>query len=107
MSDFAVLAQTFLDDTFHDCPVLASQLGVDGYDDRLDDLSETAFNERGRRSAAWLDRFDHLDDSACGTFDEQLDRDLTRSTLRGRAILEDWQLWRRQPETYLNPGLGG
>jgi len=107
MSDFAVLAQTFLDDTFHDSPVLASQLGVDGYDDRLDDLSETAFNERSRRSAAWLDRFDHLDDSACSTFDEQLDRDLIRSTLRGRAILEDWQLWRRQPETYLNPGLGG
>lgn len=107
MSDFAVLAQTFLDETFQDSPVLASQLGVDGFDDRLDDLSESAFNERSRRSAAWLDRFDHVEDSACATFDEQLDRDLIRSTLRGRAILQDWQLWRRQPETYLNPGLGG
>jgi uncharacterized protein (DUF885 family) len=27
--------------------------------------------------------------------------------LRGRAVLDDWLMWRRQPETYLNPGLGG
>ncbi len=107
MSDFAALAQTFLDETFQDSPVLASQLGVDGYDDRLDDLSEAAFADRGRRSAAWLDRFDHLGDLACATVDERLDRDLIRSTLRGRAILDDWQMWRRQPETYLGPGLGG
>jgi uncharacterized protein (DUF885 family) len=107
MTDFAALAQSFLDETFQDSPVLASQLGVDGYDDRLDDLSEAAFADRSRRSAAWLDRFDQLDDSACATFDEHLDRDLIRSTLRGRAILEDWQMWRRQPETYLGPGLGG
>jgi uncharacterized protein (DUF885 family) len=107
MSDFAALAQTFLDETFQDSPVFASQLGADGYDDRLDDLSEAAFADRSRRSAAWLDRFDRLDASACATFDEQLDRDLIRSTLRGRAILDDWQMWRRQPETYLGPGLGG
>ena len=79
MSDFAALAQTFLDETFQDSPVLASQLGVDGYDDRLDDLSEAAFEDRRRRSAAWLERFDHLDDSACATLDERLDRDLIRS----------------------------
>jgi uncharacterized protein (DUF885 family) len=107
MSEFADLAQRFLDETFQDHPVLASQLGLDGYDDRLDDLSEAAFADRSRRSAAWLDRFDHLDDSACATFDERLDRDLIRSTLRGRAILDDWLMWRRQPETYLGPGLGG
>jgi uncharacterized protein (DUF885 family) len=107
MSDFAALAQTFLDETFQESPVLASQLGADGHDDRLDDLSEAAFADRSRRSAAWLDRFDHLDDSACATVDERLDRDLIRSTLRGRAILDDWQMWRRQPETYLGPGLSG
>ncbi|MBV9601815.1 MAG: DUF885 domain-containing protein [Chloroflexi bacterium] len=107
MSEFGDLAQTFLDETFQDSPVLASQLGVEGYDDRLDDLSEAAFDDRSRRSAAWLARFDRLDDSACATFDEQLDLGLIRSTLRGRAILDDWQMWRRQPETYMAPGLGG
>jgi len=107
MSPFGELAQAFLEETFQDSPVLASHLGVDGFDDRLDDLSESAFDERRRRAAAWLDRFQHLDDAACATFDERLDRDLIRSHLRGRAILEDWQMWRRQPETYLNPGLSG
>ncbi|MBV9581445.1 MAG: DUF885 domain-containing protein [Chloroflexi bacterium] len=107
MSEFGALARSFLDETFLDSPVLATQLGVDGYDDRLDDLSEAAFDDRARRSASWLEKFDHLADSACATSDERIDRDLIRSTLRGRAILEDWQMWRRQPETYLGPGLGG
>jgi hypothetical protein len=101
MSEYAELARTFLDETFQDSPVLASQLGVDGFDTRLDDLSESAIEDRRRRSATWLDRFDHVDD--CETFDERLDRDLIRSILRGRAILDDWVMWRRQPEIYLNP----
>jgi uncharacterized protein (DUF885 family) len=107
MSEFGDLAQAFLDETFQDSPVLASQLGVDGFDDRLDDLSESAFADRSRRSAGWLGKFDALDDSACASLDERLDRDLIRSTLRGRVILDDWLMWRRQPETYLGPGLGG
>ncbi len=107
MSDFAELARTFFDEMLQDSPVLASQLGIDGFDDRLDDLSEAAFDDRRRRAAAWLDRFEQLSDAACASFDELLDRDLLRSHLRGRAILDDWQMWRRQPEMYLNPGLGG
>jgi uncharacterized protein (DUF885 family) len=107
VSQCADLARAFLDETFQDSPVLASQLGVDGFDDRLDDLSEAAFEDRRRRSATWLQQFESLPDAACANPEERLDRDLIRSTLRGRAILDDWLLWRRQPETYLNPGLGG
>jgi uncharacterized protein (DUF885 family) len=107
MSAFSELADAFLAETFEDSPVAASQLGVDGYDVRLDDLSESAFDERRRRSTHWLEQFDQLPDSACATFDECLDRDLICSQLRGRAVLDDWLMWRRQPETYLNPGLGG
>jgi uncharacterized protein (DUF885 family) len=107
MSQFAELARAFFDETLQDSPVLASQLGIDGFDDRLDDLSESAFADRRRRAAAWLGRFGQLPDTACASFDELLDRDLIRSHLRGRAILDEWQMWRRQPETYLNPGLGG
>lgn len=107
MSEYAELARAFLNETFQDSPVMASQLGVDGFDDRLDDLSEAAFDDRRRRSATWLQRFEHLTDAACDSFDERLDRDLILSTLRGRAILDDWLMWRRQPEVYLNPGLGG
>jgi uncharacterized protein (DUF885 family) len=38
---------------------------------------------------------------------ERIDRDLVRAVLRGRAIMADWQMWRRQPDTYLGPGLSG
>jgi uncharacterized protein (DUF885 family) len=107
MSECAELARRFFEETLQDSPVLASQLGIDGYDDRLDDLSEAAFEDRRRRSAAWLTRFEQLGDDACASFEERIDRDLIRSNLRGRAILDDWLMWRRQPETYLNPGLGG
>jgi uncharacterized protein (DUF885 family) len=107
MSACAELGQAFLDETFQNSPVLASQLGVDGFDDRLDDLSEGAFEDRRRRSAAWLQRFDRLGDAACDSLDERLDRDLIRSHLRGEAILDDWLMWRRLPEIYLNPCLSG
>jgi uncharacterized protein (DUF885 family) len=106
-SEFVDLARAFFEETLQDSPVLATQLGIDGFDDRLDDQSEEAFTDRRRRAAAWLDRFEQLPASACASFDEHLDRDLIRSHLRGRAILDDWQMWRRQPETYLNPGLTG
>src|SRR5256885_2137571 len=101
MSRASELAQAFLKETFEDSPVLASQLGVDGYDDRLDDLSEAAVEDRRRRSANWLSQFEQLTDADCDSFDERIDRDLLRSVLRGRAVLDDWLMWRRQPEMYL------
>jgi uncharacterized protein (DUF885 family) len=107
MSECAALARAFFDETLQDSPVLASQLGIDGFDDRLDDLSEAAFEDRRRRSFDWLRRFEQLGDDTCDSFGERIDRDLIRSLLRGRAILDDWLMWRRQPEVYLNPGLGG
>src|SRR5579864_1941038 len=107
MSEFGALARAFLAETFQDSPVLASALGVEGYDDRLDDLSEAFFADRRRRSGAWLKRFAQLGDEACDNDEERLDRDLILSNLRGRAILDDWLMWRRQPETYSSPGLSG
>lgn len=107
MSACADHARAFFNESLRDSPVFATQLGIDGFDDQLDDLSESAFDDRRRRSTAWLEKFEQLPDSACESFDERVDRDLIRSVLRGRAILDDWQMWRRQPEIYLNPGLGG
>jgi uncharacterized protein (DUF885 family) len=107
MSRCSELARAFLDEAFVESPVMATQLGVDGFDDQLDDLSEAAIVRRERRSAEWLQQIEALGDGECVTFDERIDRDLIRSLLRGRSILEDWQMWRRQPEMYLNPGLSG
>src|SRR5919199_5500326 len=107
MGQAAQLVDAFLQESFQDSPVLASQLGLDGFDDQLDDLSETAIDDRRRRSAAWLSRFEQLGLDAFDSAVERIDRDLLVSVLRGRAITEDWLAWRRQPEIYLNPGLGG
>ena len=106
MPSFAELADAFLDAEFADSPVRASSLGLTEYDSLLDDLSEAAFDRRRTADAEWLERFGAVADSEL-SFDEQIDRDLVVSILRGRQIVEDWEAWRRQPDTYLNPGMGG
>ncbi len=106
MSSFAELTTEFLDAEFAESPVRASSLGLTEYDERLDDLSEAAFDRRRAGDSAWLARFGAVPDADL-TFDELIDRDLVVSILRGRQIVEDFEVWRRQPDTYLNPGMTG
>jgi uncharacterized protein (DUF885 family) len=106
MPSFSQLTDDFLTAEFADSPVRASALGLIEYDEQLDDLSEAAFERRGAADAAWLDRFRAVGDGELGA-DGQIDRDLVISILRGRQIVEDWESWRRQPDTYLNPGMSG
>ncbi len=106
MPSFTELTDQFLDAEFADSPVRASGLGLTDYDDQLDDLSEAAFERRRDADSAWLDRFREVDAASLG-FDEQIDRDLVISILRGRQISEDFDVWRRQPDVYLNPGMSG
>ena len=106
MPSFAELTTEFLNAEFDDSPVRASSLGLTDFDDQLDDLSEAAFERRRAADADWLERFRGVDPDALD-FDDAIDRDLVISILRGRQIVEDWQVWRRQPDTYLNPGMSG
>ena len=106
MPSFAELTDAFLHEEYEDSPVRASSLGLTDYDERLDDLSEAAITRRAARDTHWLEQFRAVRDEEL-TFDERIDRDLAISILRGRQILEDWEGWRRQPDTYLNPGMGG
>jgi uncharacterized protein (DUF885 family) len=103
---FGELVEAFLREEHADSPVRASHLGIEGFDDRLDDLSAEAFAERERRHAAWLARFDGVPDAGLG-LEERIDRDLIRAVLRGRVLMADWAMWRRQPEVYTGPGLDG
>jgi uncharacterized protein (DUF885 family) len=106
MPSFAQLTDEFLHDEWEDSPVRASSLGLTEYDDQLDDLSESAIERRNRRDGEWLERFRGVDEAEL-SFDERIDRDLVVSILRGRQIVKDFELWRRQPDTYLNPGMSG
>jgi len=54
---------------------------------------------------AWLARFRAVDEATL-TPDQRIDRALVISVLRGREIMADWEMWRRQPDTYLNLPLG-
>jgi uncharacterized protein (DUF885 family) len=106
MPSFTELVDSFLAEEFEDSPVRASSLGLTEYDDRLDDLSEAAILRRNERDGHWLEQFRAVDAASLGP-DEQIDRDLVISILRGREIVEDFEAWRRQPDTYLNPGMSG
>jgi uncharacterized protein (DUF885 family) len=85
---------------------MASGLGLTEFDAQLDDLSETAFEERRRQSAAWRERFRAVPDTEIGP-GARIDRDFVVSILTGRAIMAEWAPWRRQPELYIAPGLQG
>jgi uncharacterized protein (DUF885 family) len=87
-------------------PTFATQLGYDGLDDQLPDLSAEAFGRRDEADDAWASRFASFQDAEL-SLDEQIDRDLVLSTLRGRQAVRAWASWRRSPDTYLSPGLSG
>jgi uncharacterized protein (DUF885 family) len=106
VNTFGQLCREFLAEEYEAHPVMASGLGLTEFDGRLDDLSEAAFAERRRRSAAWLERFRAIPDDVIGPGD-RIDRDLVISVLSGRAIVAEWEPWRRQPEIYVSPGLQG
>jgi len=106
VSSFSDLAAEFLAEYHAEHPVQASALGLADYDDLLDDLSAEAFERRRRSDDGWLVRFGNVD-SADLTFDEAIDRDLLIASLTERAIYDEWEIWRRNPDAYMNPGLEG
>ena len=106
MSSFADLVREFLAEQYADNPVRASGLGLTEFDDQLDDLSADAFERRAASAAAWRERFAGLD-AADLTFDETIDRDLAVGALIEQGVYNDWHVWRRQPDYYLNPAMHG
>ncbi len=106
MSSFASLVDTFLKEEYEDSPTQASNLGLTEYDEKLDDLSAAAFQRRIESDDAWLARFRGVGEADLSAA-ERIDRDLLVSVLRGRQLGQPLEMWRRQPATYLNPGLGG
>jgi uncharacterized protein (DUF885 family) len=103
---FADLVRDFLAEQYRDHPVRASGMGLTEFDDQLDDLSADAYTRRADAARAWRERFASLDASDL-TFDETIDRDLVVAGLVEQGVYDEWEVWRRQPDYYLNPGMRG
>src|SRR3954451_10014033 len=105
MGEFAQLVDDFLANEWEMSPVSASILGLTQFDEQLDDMSAEAFRRRDADAAEWLKRFD----AAGGNleFEDEIDRQLASSALRGRMVSADWEVWRRDPTTYSGPVLNG
>ena len=106
MPEFSELARAFLEEEYAESPVGASHLGLTQYDDQLDDLSEAAHARRAAAVERWTQTFSAIDPGTL-SFDDAIDRDLVLASLHRRRIFEEWEVWRRHPDTYLGPGLNG
>ena len=100
------LIDRYLVERWREYPVAATSVGVDGYDVKLIDYSLEAIERRHSLEDTWLSRFAAIADNGL-SLDQQIDRDLIVSTLRGMQIMRDWEVWKRDPATYLGPGLTG
>jgi uncharacterized protein (DUF885 family) len=99
MTDLAAALADLLASDFAASPVMASQVGLTEFDERLDDVSADAMAARDATAAAMLERLDGIGDDRLA-LDEAIDRDLARSVLRGRLIMAPFAQWRRDPVAY-------
>jgi uncharacterized protein (DUF885 family) len=103
---FSSLVKDYLDERYEESPTWASMLGLTAYDERSEDLSAEAFRRRDAAVLAWKMRLSAVGDDTL-TADERIDRDVILASLRGRELTHPRFEWKRQPNTYLNPSLGG
>lgn len=106
MSELEPLLQELVDRDIDHNPVRATQVGIAGFDDRLGDFSESAFEAAEAWERDLLGRLERCDPQDLAA-DPQIDRDLAIAELRGRAIVHDWPAWRRSADGYLSGCLYG
>ena len=105
-ASFSALVKDYLAERYDESPTWASMLGLTAYDDRSEDLSAEAFRRRDAAVLQWTKRFAAVSDDTLNP-DERIDRDVILASLRGRELTQPRLDWKRQPNTYLNPSLGG
>ena len=103
---FSSLVKDYLDERYEESPTWASMLGLTAYDERSEDLSVEAFRRREAAVRDWTKRLAAIPDDGLSP-DERIDRDVILASLRGRELTQPRLEWKRQPNTYLNPSLGG
>jgi uncharacterized protein (DUF885 family) len=103
---FSSEVKAYLDDRYDESPTWASMLGLTAYDERSEDLSAEAFRRRDAAVLDWTKRFTAFPDDSLA-LEERIDRDAILASLRGRELTQPRLDWKAQPNTYLNPSLGG
>ncbi|MDQ1702333.1 MAG: hypothetical protein QOF57_1585, partial [Frankiaceae bacterium] len=103
---FADLVDSFVDEDLANNPTKATALGDTSHDLELPDLTAAGQQARRARDEHWLRTFTEYDASLLSPA-ESVDRELACSALRGRAVDDDWESWRRTPESYLGAVLSG
>jgi uncharacterized protein (DUF885 family) len=106
MADVDQVIDEWMAEELELAPTGASELGLTQYDDRLGDFSAARFEAEDHRTRSWAARFDEVHDRRL-PLDDRIDVALVLTELAGRAVLEDWNIWRREPATYLDPCLHG
>ncbi|MEU4534551.1 DUF885 domain-containing protein [Streptosporangium sp. NPDC023825] len=119
------LVSGFLDWYLAENPAYANLAGAQGYDRTLGDFTESGILAREREARRWLERLQGVrapgrPGSAEGPggagragpaggseesegFEDEIDRELVMSTLRGGLAYEAWPVWRRDPAAYVGP----
>ncbi|WP_214323205.1 DUF885 domain-containing protein [Nonomuraea sediminis] len=88
---------------FANNPITATSLGADGYARTLGDFTETGLLRYSKERVTWLER---LSAQSGGSPDDEIDRELVLSHLRGELALDGWPWWRRDPSVYLSSIFG-
>ncbi|GAA3445460.1 DUF885 domain-containing protein [Planomonospora venezuelensis] len=94
------LADEFVDWYLSANPIYASLAGAPGHDRTLGDFTAAGILARESESRRWLER---LQEVKGGGFEDEIDRELIISALRGSLAYEAWPSWRRDPSGYVGP----
>src|SRR5262249_33740683 len=99
---FERLTQEFLVEQYLLHPVLATERGVYGYEDRLDDLQRFALREDRDRVRAYLHAIDKLSLAELSQ-ESRIDYRLARSSAQRTLFALEQQRWpERRPDRYLH-----
>ncbi len=104
---YAALAKAYFDESFRANPVNATAIGIHRYDTELGSYEEGDYALQIARDHRYLDRLTGLDRTTMSPR-AGLDRQMLENALRDDLLLnESMQLWKHQPDGYVQIASGG
>ena len=103
---YAALAKAYFDEAFRAAPVYATATGIHAYDARLGSYSAADYAAQLARDHRYLDRLGGIDPAGLSPRGA-LDRRMLENALRDDLLLnEKMQLWKHQPDGYVQTASG-